>query len=51
MILPLALAPNFILTLVAEVGPVPSKTSTRFNVIFTGEPPDFFESIAAIGSE
>ena len=49
VILPSLVAPIFINILVPDVGPVPSKTSARDIVIFTGRP-DFLERMEATGS-
>ena len=50
VILPSLVAPILQRMKVAEVGPVPSKTSLRFMTIFTGRP-HFLDSTAATGSK
>ena len=47
---PSLVAPSFTLIWVPDVGPVPSNTSVRLMVSFTGTPPESRESTAATGS-
>ena len=49
VIFPSLVAPIFVLSVVAEVGPVPSNTSLRLITSFTGRPV-FLDRIAASGS-